>query len=105
MPSGKALLPRAACKNFIRGDFRRLEVHGDGAIAPGILKLMAAIGDKSQFDAQFLRRFVEASRLIASLAANSSTRLPGDSDTSSVRSHEPVRRSYYIGVMARLFSR
>ena len=52
-------------QNFIRGDFRRLEVHRDGAIAPGIIELMATVGDEGQIEAELSRDFVEASGLVA----------------------------------------
>jgi hypothetical protein len=40
-------------------------MNGDGAIAPGIVELVAAIRDKDKVDAELPRSFIEAARLIA----------------------------------------
>ena len=38
---------------------------GEGPIPPGIIKLVAAVRDKHELDAKFMRSFVEAARLVA----------------------------------------
>src|SRR2546427_2466248 len=48
----------------VGGRFRRLEMHGDGLVTPGILQLMAAIRDVDKLDAEFARDFFKTSRLV-----------------------------------------
>src|SRR2546429_2526741 len=49
----------------VRSFLGRLEVRGNGLIAPGIFQFVAAIGDVNELDAQFARRFLKAPRLVA----------------------------------------
>ena len=53
----------------VSGRFRILEMHSDGAIAPGILQLMAAIRNVNELYAKFKRGFFKTARLVAQLAS------------------------------------
>src|SRR5437016_4207056 len=46
---------------------RRFEMHGDGLVAPGILELVASIGDVDKLDAELARGVFEAARLVTEL--------------------------------------
>src|SRR2546425_10234962 len=48
----------------VGGRFRRLEMHGDGSIAPRIFQLMASIGDVDKLHAQFVRGVFKTARLV-----------------------------------------
>ena len=41
------------------------EVYRNGAVTPGVVELMAAVGDEHKLDAQLARGFVKAAGLIA----------------------------------------
>src|SRR5467141_249917 len=58
----------------VRGHLRIFEMYRDGAVAPGIFQLMAAIGDVNELYAQLERRFFKTSRLV--------TELPGEEQQS-----------------------
>src|SRR6202521_3653100 len=51
----------------VRGHLRIFEMHCDGAVAPGIFELMAAIRDVYELHTQFERRFFKTSRLVSEL--------------------------------------
>ena len=55
-------------QNFVGRGIRRLEMNGDRAIAPGIIELVAAIGDESHLDIETACCFVKGASLIAELA-------------------------------------
>ena len=44
-----------------------LEMHGEGLVVPGVVESPAAIGDKGEFNAQFLSCGVEGTSLVAQL--------------------------------------
>ena len=60
-----AALTAHGFQHGVGGSFRRLEVHGESAIAPRVFKLMTPVGDEDELDAELARGIIEASRLIA----------------------------------------
>jgi hypothetical protein len=50
--------------NGVGSSLWSFEMHGNGAIAPGILELVASIGNVNKLNAQFVRGFLEAARLV-----------------------------------------
>jgi hypothetical protein len=54
-------------KDNAGGGIGCFEMHGEGLVVPGIVESPAAIGDKGEFDAQFLSCGVEGTSLVAQL--------------------------------------
>jgi hypothetical protein len=56
-------------KKDVRGGFRRFEMNGDGAVAPGIFELMAAVSYKDKLHAELLGGLTEAASLVTQLTS------------------------------------
>ena len=54
-------------KDNVGCGFGCFEMHGEGLVVPGVVESPAAIGDKGQFDVQFLSCDVEGTSLVAQL--------------------------------------
>jgi len=58
-------LPASRFHHGVSSNLRCFEMHGDGLVAPGIVKLVAAISNIDELHVQLARRFFEAARLVA----------------------------------------
>jgi hypothetical protein len=78
-------IDRIATTDFLQdrvgGRLRRFKMDGNGAIAPGIVKLMAAIGNEDQVNAELPRGVIETAGLLPEFAGKEQNSIAHEAHT------------------------